>query len=134
VIAGCGTALTLDAVGADGTHLGGLIAASPALAQAALRGGAARLGSAPPGRIVERADNTADAIESGTWFAAAALVERFVARMHRHFSFAPALVLTGGGAGQLGELLQSPYRIDSELVLRGLACLAASGEAAAGSR
>jgi type III pantothenate kinase len=43
VLAGCGTALTLDALAADGTHLGGLISASPALMIDALTGGTARL-------------------------------------------------------------------------------------------
>jgi type III pantothenate kinase len=124
VIASCGTALTLDAVGAGGVHLGGLIAASPELALAALRGGTAQLGTAAAGRTVEIADNTADAMASGTWLAAAALLERFVAQAAQQFGAAPALVLTGGGAARLAALLTLPHRIDAELVLRGLACVA----------
>ena len=128
VIASCGTALTLDALAADGTHLGGLIAASPDLALSALRGGTANLGTAPSGHVIEVAHNTADAMESGTWLAAVALTERFVEHMAKRMGSAPALLLTGGGAGRLGELLAIPYRIDAELVLRGLAVLADSGE------
>jgi type III pantothenate kinase len=124
VIAGCGTALTLDALAADGAHLGGLIAASPQLAQDALRGGTARLAAVPAGRIVEIADNSADAIESGTWLAAAALVERFRAQAARRFGGAVGLILTGGGAAKLSALLDAPHRVDAELVLRGLALLA----------
>jgi type III pantothenate kinase len=124
VIASCGTALTLDALAADGTHLGGLIAASPDLALGALRGGTANLRRMPPGSIVEIAGNTADAMESGTWLAAVALVERFVARAAQRFGAAPRLVLTGGGAPRLGTLLSMPHRLDAELVLRGLAVMA----------
>jgi len=126
VIASCGTALTLDALAADGMHLGGLIAASPELALAALRGGTANLGAAPSGRIVEIADDTADAMESGAWLAAVALVERFVAQAAQRLGTTPALVLTGGGAVRLGALSSLPHRLDAELVLRGLAVLADS--------
>jgi type III pantothenate kinase len=124
VVVSCGTALTLDALSADGTHLGGLIAGSPELALAALRGATAQLGAAYAGRVVEIADNTADAMESGTWLAAVALIERFVERAAHRFGSTPALVLSGGGAAQLAGLLTLPHRIDPELVLRGLACLA----------
>lgn len=124
VIAGCGTALTLDALAADGTHLGGLIAASPQLAQTALRGGTARLASVPAGRVAEIADNSADAIESGTWLSAAALTERFLARTAQRLDSSPALILSGGGALRLSALLDAPHHIDAELVLRGLAMLA----------
>ena len=126
VLASCGTALTLDALAADGGHLGGLIAPSPALMRDALTGATARLAMPQSARIVERADNTDDAIESGVWLAAAALLERFVERSASAFGKAPAVVLTGGGAVQLGALIEAPHRIDSELVLRGLAIYADS--------
>lgn len=123
-IASCGTALTLDALAADGTHLGGLIAVGPQLAQNALRSGTARLAAVPAGRVAEIADNSADAIESGTWLSAAALVERFLTRLARRVGGTPALILTGGGASRLSALLDVPHRIDAELVLHGLAMLA----------
>ena len=128
VIASCGTALTLDALAADGTHLGGLIAAGPELAQNALRAGTARLASVAAGHVTEIADNSADAIESGTWLSAAALVERFSGQAEQRMGRAPGLLLTGGGAAKLSALLEAPHRIEAELVLRGLALLADSGE------
>ena len=124
VIASCGTALTLDALAADGTHLGGLIAPAPDIMRDALLGHTARLGELGSARIVERADNTTDAVESGCWLAAAALIERFVARSVQDFGTAPALVFSGGGAQRLAELIALPSRIDAELVLRGLAMFA----------
>lgn len=128
VIASCGTALTLDAITADGEHVGGLIAASPELGLAALRSGTAKLGAASVGRVVEIADNTADAMESGAWLAAVALIERFVESARHRVGAAPALVLTGGGAPRLHELLRMPHRIEAELVLRGLAIVADRGD------
>jgi len=127
VIASCGTALTLDALGADGRHHGGLIVPSPDLMQAALHGATARLGAPARGAIVEAADNTADAIASGTWLAAVAIVERFAARAAQRFGSTPRLLLTGGGSAQLAELIALPHRVDPDLVLRGLARLADSG-------
>ncbi|MGH8042128.1 MAG: type III pantothenate kinase, partial [Rudaea sp.] len=108
-------------------HLGGLIAPGPDLAQAALCGGAAQLGAVPAGRIVEIADNTADAIASGAWLAAAALVERFCAQTTLRLGVAPALLLTGGGAPVLSSLLRIAHEIDADLVLRGLALQAQAG-------
>ena len=127
VLASCGTALTLDALAADGLHLGGLIAPSPPLMRDALTGATARLSVPQAARVVERADNTGDAIESGVWLAAAALLERFVARAAKTFGgSAPSLVLTGGGADRLATLIEPVHRVDAELVLRGLAIYAAS--------
>jgi len=126
VLASCGTALTLDALAADGSHLGGLIAPSPPLMRDALTGATARLSTPQAARVVERADNTGDAIESGVWLAGAALLERFVARATTTFGAAPAVVLTGGGAERLATLIEPAHRVDAELVLRGLAIYAAS--------
>jgi len=126
VLASCGTALTLDALAFDGAHLGGLIAPSPPLMRDALTGATARLKAPRHARIVERADNTDDALESGVWLAAAALLERFLAHAQADCGARPELVLTGGGAAQLAPLIPAPHRIDPELVLRGLATYADS--------
>jgi type III pantothenate kinase len=124
VIAGCGTALTLDALAADGTHLGGLIAPAPELMRSALLGNTARLGNLPPAEVVEIATDTAAAVMSGSWLAAAALLERFAAQAAQRLGATPALILGGGGAGALSELIALPHRIDAALVLRGLAIYA----------
>jgi len=124
VLAGCGTALTLDALAADGAHLGGLIAPSPALMIDALTGAAARLAPPRDAHIVEVADNTADAMESGAWLAAAALIERFVATITIRLGTTPALTLTGGAADRLGALLVPTAHIEPDLALRGLAIYA----------
>jgi type III pantothenate kinase len=121
VLASCGTALTLDLLAENGVHVGGLIAPAPDLMRSALLGNTARLGELGDGHVGEFATNTADAVESGTWLAAVALIERFVAKASERLGSAPALLLSGGGAQRLGELIQRSHRIDAELVLRGLA-------------
>ncbi len=121
VLVSCGTALVLDALAADGRHLGGLIVPSPALMQRALIEGTARIGAVNPDNIVEIADNTADAVHSGAWLAVVSLVERFLGTCATRFGLAPDLILTGGGASQLKLALDGKGRIEENLVLRGLA-------------
>lgn len=124
VLVGCGTALTLDALTADGHHVGGLIAPSPALMREALLGRTARLGQVDQAHVVEFADNTADAVESGTWLAATALVERFVKRAAARLGTPPAIVFTGGDGARLASLTGLPHQLQEHLVLRGLAVYA----------
>jgi type III pantothenate kinase len=121
VLAGIGTALTLDALAADGRHLGGLIAPGPQLMQQSLLEATARVRPQRPGEILELADNTADAVVSGCWQAAAALIERFATRMAPRLGGKPALVLGGGDAVILLPLLSLPAQLSHDGVLRGLA-------------
>jgi len=124
VIAGCGTALTLDALAGDGRLLGGLIAPGPALMRSALDTIAPTLREAGAGRVVDAASHTADALASGTWQAAAALVERFSTRMAPRLGGTPRLLLAGGDAAAIATLLELPARVVADLVLRGLAAYA----------
>lgn len=126
VLAGVGTALTLDALAADGRHLGGLIAPAPRLMQQSLLGATAQVRPTHAGRIVEAADNTADAVVSGCWLAAAALIERFATRMAPALGGSPLLRLGGGDAGTLLPLLERPAQVAHDSVLHGLAAWAAA--------
>ena len=126
VLAGAGTALTLDALAADGRHLGGLIAPGPRLMQQSLLGATAQVRPAHEGAVVEAADNTADAVASGCWLAAAALIERFATRMAPALGGAPALRLGGGDAEALLPLLARPAQLAHDSVLHGLAVWAAT--------
>lgn len=127
VVVSCGTALTLDALTADGTHLGGLIVPGMRLMHEVLRKGTARLGEVQAARVVEIADNTADAIESGIQLAAVAVIERFVARAAVRMGAKPVVILSGGDATQVSATLAIPHRIETDVVLRGLAIFADSG-------
>lgn len=130
IVAGAGTALTLDALTADGRHLGGLIAPGPQLMQRSLLDATARVRPERPGDVVNFADNTADAVISGCWHAAAALVERFASRMSPELGGAPKLVLGGGDAVDLQPLIALPAQMTHDGVLRGLAVWANTPAAA----
>jgi type III pantothenate kinase len=121
VLAGVGTALTLDALTKDGRHLGGLIAPGPQLMQQSLLGATVRVQTDQNAAIRDIADNTADAVASGCWLAVAALIERFA----RHIADQNAektqrLLLDGGDAATLLPLLSIPSELATDSVLRGL--------------
>lgn len=123
VLVSVGTALTIDALGADGRHHGGLILASPRLMREAVLGRTARV-DALGGRWKEMPDNTVDAVVAGSLYAALGAIERFVAVARQRLGAPPALVLTGGGGEELAPLLPQAERAH-DLVLRGLARWAA---------
>jgi type III pantothenate kinase len=123
VLVSVGTALTVDALAADGIHHGGLIVASPRLMREALLGATARVGNAD-GHWRELPSNTADAVFAGALYAAAGAVDRFRNAAAQRLGAAPALLLTGGGADELDALLPDAERVH-DLVLRGLALWAA---------
>lgn len=121
VLVSCGTALVLDALAADGRHLGGLIAPGPGLMQQAVLGATARVRPQSPGQLADAAASTADALVSGSWQACAALVDRFVARMAGRLGDAPQVLLGGGDAHALEPLLEHAVTIYPDAVLKGLA-------------
>ena len=122
LIASLGTALTVDALLADGTHLGGFIAAPPDASRAALVARAPRLDVAR-GDVAWFATNTEDAVESGTTLAAVALIERALHELERRAGAPATLLLTGGGAPAIGPFLTAHHAVE-DLVLHGLAAWA----------
>jgi len=130
VVVDAGTALTVDAVrpgpaGAPGVFLGGAIAPGPEMAADALARGAARLPRVTP-RPGQRAlgKDTHEALAAGVGVgfegAALHLVERVAAEAELQD---PAVVLTGGAAEYLIEVLTRPGRelcLEPHLVHLGL--------------
>lgn len=123
LVAVVGSALTVDAVTAEGQHLGGLIAPPPEAMHAALVARAPRLAGSS-GEVQRFARSTSDAITSGCVLAAAALVERSFDELQRTSSVPPRLLLSGGGAATLRPWLP-PHVHAPALVLEGLAHWAA---------
>ncbi|MCF7750402.1 type III pantothenate kinase [Bacillus subtilis subsp. subtilis] len=119
VVAGVGTALTIDLLDADGVHQGGRIAASPTTMREALHARAVQL-PASGGHYTEFANDTADALASGCDGAAVALIERSRAQAATQLGYLPALLVHGGGAPPLLPLLGDARFLPS-LVLDGLA-------------
>jgi type III pantothenate kinase len=133
LVANIGTALTLDAVAANGRHVGGAIAPGPATMIESLLVGTQgirrrALGARPKASRSRRlfAGDTASALEAGAAHAAAALIERAASEARAELQGRPLLLLTGGGAARLGTYISTPFRLVPDLVLQGLALLARS--------
>ncbi|WP_068639300.1 type III pantothenate kinase [Thauera butanivorans] len=117
-----GTATTVDLLSADGDFLGGLILPGVELMQQSLANGTAQLPLAA-GSFAAQPRCTADAIRSGCLQAQAGAIER----MFRQIAAQPgALCLLGGGAADaFADLLELPLKRFDNLVLHGLATVAA---------
>lgn len=135
IIAGCGTALTLDAVDAHGAQREGLIAPSPDLMLRSLQGATAiaDANSDAFAHADEQTcdDDTAHALRGGCTQAAAALVAWYCARQRADLGDV-ALFLHGGWAASLAKLLVeehscAPTHLLDDAVLRGLARWAKPG-------
>ena len=126
-----GTAATIDAVLADGTHLGGYIVPGPQLMTGSLLRGtsdlAAHAAASGEGAPALFADNTRDAIERGCRVTLAAAIERAQADLGARAGAKPALVVTGGAAGEVLPDLRGGVEHVPDLVLRGLLRLAWTG-------
>jgi type III pantothenate kinase len=120
LIVSAGSALTVDLLGADGGHVGGLIAPMPAHMRAALAQQFAQL-DLPDGRACDFADDSADAIASGTQGAALGLVERALRKAQQRLGALPTLLVTGGGAEFLAGLEHPRTVILPSLVIDGMA-------------
>ena len=129
-IATFGTAMTIDAVAADGRHLGGVIVPGPQLMVDSLLTNTSNIAAhSIGGQIAEDlfADNTLGAIHQGAIHACAALVEKAYASCEQRLGSRPALLLSGGASDQVGAALKIPFQSISDLVLRGLALVSARG-------
>jgi len=123
LVVNAGTALTIDALGADGRFRGGMIVPGPALMRRSLDRGTAALREAP-GAIEAFPASTPDAIATGAIQACVGAVERMRSTMSAH-GLAPAtIVLSGGAAPELAPHLPPPVAIDENLVLEGLVLIA----------
>lgn len=124
-----GSAVTLDAVDADGIHLGGLILPGAGMARRLLRERTGRVSvdDAQAGSAWW-ADNSRDAVNSGARLAAVALAERFHEKTAARLGRDATLVLTGGDAAAIMALLSVPCDHAPALVLQGLAVVAAGSD------
>lgn len=123
LVVGAGTAFTIDAVDAGGTHLGGLIVPGIATMKSALLAGTAGIrdaGESSRGDPELFANDTGAAVHAGTVHALAALVDRAAKELARLTGVASRLVVTGGDAECIRPLIAAPSTIEPDLVLHGL--------------
>jgi type III pantothenate kinase len=129
VVVNAGTAVTIDALDADGTFLGGVILPGLRLMLRTLADHTAGLRFAP-GTFRQFPTNTGDALYSGAIQAIAGAV----AEMRRHLARDGADVrclISGGAAEEIAPHLAAPVEIVELLVLEGVLALA-EAEAGAG--
>ena len=125
LVAGVGTALTVDLLGRDGLHRGGRIGPSPRIMREALHAAAAHLPE-QGGSYREFAADTADALASGCEGAALGLIERSLREGAVLLGETPALLLHGGGGAALMPHFPEASHAPS-LVLEGLGLWSQAG-------
>jgi type III pantothenate kinase len=123
-----GTAMTVDLVDGQGRHRGGAIIPAPSLMVASLlkeTHGIRRRAQGGAGGTYLFARNTRSAITQGARYAAAAIGDRAISEAKRVLGRAPVVLLTGGAAPDIRRLLNSKHHHVPDLVLKGLAVIAA---------
>ena len=128
LVVSVGTAMTVDALSADGVFLGGLIVPGVALMQQALWRGTARV-AAVDGVWQTFPRTTADAVQSGIVMALCGAIQLQHARLAEIAGCVPRCVLTGGDAEKLLPHLALAVEHAPALVLEGIDRVAKEGEA-----
>jgi type III pantothenate kinase len=114
-----GTAVTVDALDAQGRFLGGLILPGFGLMLRALEQGTAGL-KVPTGEVVDFPTNTSDALMSGGANAIAGAIERQARRLALRCGQTPMLFMTGGAAVKLAPITDLPFETVDTLIFEGL--------------
>jgi type III pantothenate kinase len=121
-----GTAVTVDAVSADGRFLGGVILPGFGVMLKALEMGTAGL-RVPTGEVHRFPVNTSDALMSGGTYAITGAIERMLRHLREHEQAAPEprLFISGGAAVKVTAATDLPFEQVDTLILEGLLVLAA---------
>ncbi|HYC35050.1 MAG TPA: type III pantothenate kinase [Usitatibacter sp.] len=126
LVVNVGTALTIDALRADGHFLGGVIVPGPALMRRSLDSGTAGL-RLTEGEFDELPKGTADAITTGALRAAVGAILGMRDAMARQGAQPRRAVMSGGAAGEVAPRLPMDCVILENLVLDGLVRIAREG-------
>ncbi len=122
-----GTAITIDAIDANGNHLGGTIAPGLELMRSSLNKNTQRLMMVKEATVNPVADNTQDAIASGTMWSLVGNIMHTEQRLNLDTDDKIDYFITGGDAQQLMQYLPSKYQLVNDLMLQGLAQIAKTG-------
>ena len=129
VVVDLGTAITVDAVSAEGAFLGGAILAGARISADALASRAAllpKIGLEGPCEVPAR--NTEEAMRAGLLRGAAGAVDRLVKETRRTLGAGTPVIGTGGEAALIAPLTETVREIEPALTLEGLV-RAVEGEA-----
>jgi type III pantothenate kinase len=114
-----GTAVTVDALDAEGRFLGGLILPGFGMMLRALELGTAGL-KVPTGEVVDFPTNTSDALMSGGSSAIAGAIERQHRKLMARTGAEPLLFMTGGAAVKLAPITELRFETVDSLIFDGL--------------
>ena len=120
----CGTAVTVDALSADGEFLGGAILTGLHAMRAGLLADTQGIRSVDGTEDTCLARGTGDGVAAGSLFGLAGAIERVVAEQRRTLGANARALLTGGDAPRLLPLLSGPITHAPNLVLQGLKLIA----------
>jgi len=121
IVIDMGTATTIDYVSEDGVFLGGMIAPGIHSAYQGLLSAAPvlpRLDDLFAGELIGA--STEACVRSGVVMGHACMIRKVVEMMARQNKAKPVVVLTGGTSCMVAEALPRTYRIDNNLILKGL--------------
>jgi type III pantothenate kinase len=118
-----GTAVTVEAVDANGRFLGGLILPGHGIMLRALESGTAGL-HVPTGEVREFPTNTSDAITSGGTYAIAGAVDRMVRHVRAHCQAEPVCYMTGGAGWKMAPSMSGDFELVDSLIMDGLLAIA----------
>jgi type III pantothenate kinase len=114
-----GTAVTIDALDADGRFLGGCILPGHGIMLRALEGGTAGL-RVPTGEVVPFPTNTSDALTSGGTYAITGAIERMHRNLLQRDGVPPEVIVAGGAGWKVASYLGVPYELVDSLLFDGL--------------
>jgi type III pantothenate kinase len=128
VVVMVGTAVTVEAIDAEGRFLGGLILPGHGIMLRALESGTAGL-HVPTGEVTAFPTNTSDALTSGGTYAIAGACERMVQHLRQHTGEEPMCVMTGGAGWKMAPSMSVQFELVDNLIFDGLLALAAQRQA-----
>ena len=118
-----GTAVTVEAIDAEGRFLGGLILPGHGIMLRALESGTAGL-HVPTGEVCEFPTNTSDGLTSGGTYAIAGACERMAQHLRARCGEEPACVMTGGAGWKMLPNMARSYELVESLIFDGLLVIA----------
>ncbi len=118
-----GTALTVDALTAQGVFIGGIIVPGTALMRSSLSRGTAQL-PGDAGDYQTFPQNTRNAISTGAIEACSGAIQRMYTHLSAHTGDVPRCIAGGGAIHVLSPHLPFPVTINENLVMDGLISIA----------